>query len=392
MRPLLANPYNKGDTLFRLLVTIRLTTRSLKNRLTNRFKVPAGLINAKALANTDPTACYKAITPAHTIHHPKQPHLPAGVNSVKDSHTAPYLPEQFILEIENGRVFGEGFVITKDNKLITETSPDFHRKPDFHWLLSAGKLPKPVFIDKTVAVIASPGSGNYFHWTIDAVPRFSILRERMFDIDLFYILGNTNFQKEWLNWLGIPKEMIFVAGQQTHIWARKIILPSFAGSSGLPSKDAIDFIRGHMPPSVKISDRKLFISRAGASRRKILREHRLYPVLQGAGFEIIFPGKMTVQEQMHTFSGATHIIAPHGAELTNLVYSRPGTKVLEIFSPYYKNFCYANLATILSLDYRFILGNGQQSKMHKQIDYHHLWRNINISPTCIQKALSDLTQ
>jgi capsular polysaccharide biosynthesis protein len=39
---------------------------------------------------------------------------------------------------------------------------------------------------------------------------------------------------------------------------------------------------------------------------------------------------MTIKEQMKTFAEASHIVAAHGAGLTNLLWCQPGTKVIEI--------------------------------------------------------------
>ena len=39
---------------------------------------------------------------------------------------------------------------------------------------------------------------------------------------------------------------------------------------------------------------------------------------------------MTIKEQMKTFAEATHIVAAHGAGLTNLLWCKPETKVIEI--------------------------------------------------------------
>lgn len=63
------------------------------------------------------------------------------------------------------------------------------------------------------------------------------------------------------------------------------------------------------------------------------------------------------------FANAKIVIAPHGAGLTNLIFCKPGTKVLEIFQSHEDDtYCY--LAQVLGLDYhclkttQFIKGGG----------------------------------
>lgn len=352
------SPFKVGDGFFRALASSLMIYRRLKNRARYSFPVPSGIVKAKEYAEGHPDVNYL--------------------------HLA---PEQFILEINKGRLFGEGFVITPDNRLISDTSPDFHRHQASHWLLSAGKLPEPKIVNGTVAVLASAGSNNYFHWTLDTVPRIKLLAEKMESVDFFYIFNQSRFHKEWLQWLGIPENKILPAEKNLHIQAQRIILPSFVGDSGMPSKDALNYVRGFMPPGDSHAAKKIFISRAHSPRRKIIHEERLYPTLQDLGFKIYHPGKMNVKEQMTLFASASHVIAPHGAELTNLVYCHPQTKVLEIFSPAYINPCYRNIAVTLQLDYSCMVGK-EISCLRENSDPHHVWANIHLKEKTFRHELN----
>ena len=65
--------------------------------------------------------------------------------------------------------------------------------------------------------------------------------------------------------------------------------------------------------------------------RKIMNSDEL--VLALKGWETVALEKMTIREQMKTFAEATHIVAAHGAGLVNLLWCKPGTKVIEIQDP-----------------------------------------------------------
>lgn len=63
-----------------------------------------------------------------------------------------------------------------------------------------------------------------------------------------------------------------------------------------------------------------------------------------------------MEEQMASFKSATHVVAAHGAGLTNLVFCRPETKVLEIHVEGYVNWCYRCICAIYGLSYAFVYG------------------------------------
>ena len=71
---------------------------------------------------------------------------------------------------------------------------------------------------------------------------------------------------------------------------------------------------------------------------------------------------MSVKDQATAFAHAEMIVAPHGGALTNLIFCRPGTKVVELLSSKYPNPCYRNLCGVAILPYIGIIGNSQKSK------------------------------
>jgi capsular polysaccharide biosynthesis protein len=85
----------------------------------------------------------------------------------------------------------------------------------------------------------------------------------------------------------------------------------------------------------------------------------LLKVLAPFGFDVIDPGELSFREQVELFSQASVVIAPHGAALANLVFCRPATRILEIFSPRYVSICYWPLACINNLAYYYLIGSGR---------------------------------
>jgi len=87
--------------------------------------------------------------------------------------------------------------------------------------------------------------------------------------------------------------------------------------------------------------------------RIVIRPDTPELALKSQGFEIVFAEKLTIEEQMQLFSEAGHIIAPHGAGLSNIIACQVPVKIHEIFPDNYKLDCYARLAVQLGFDYSF---------------------------------------
>lgn len=75
---------------------------------------------------------------------------------------------------------------------------------------------------------------------------------------------------------------------------------------------------------------KLYLHRGKSVKRPLYHEEYLELKLRQRGFNIIDPANLPLSECIAMFAKADLVVAPHGAALTNLVFARPGTKVLEL--------------------------------------------------------------
>ena len=102
--------------------------------------------------------------------------------------------------------------------------------------------------------------------------------------------------------------------------------------------------------------RRIYVSRQSAQLRRPKNEAALSDMLKGLGFEAHDPGRLPFREQVALFSSAGVIVAPHGAALANLMFCRPGARVLEFFPRNYSNPCYAMMCRAMGLEYRYLFG------------------------------------
>ncbi len=246
-----------------------------------------------------------------------------------------------------------------------------------HEMFKIDELPPIEKIDGTVAVLSSLSGNFYYHWLIDVIPRFGILRQagiNLEEIDWFLINGaNRPFQEESLAMLGIPPEKLLDSDLHPHIQAEKLIVPSFPGHLDWVPQGTIDFLREKF---LKVDRRNLnnyperiYISRARADHRQILNEPEIIDYLQQHGFVTVTLEDLPFTEQIAHFAAAKVIVAPHGGGLTNLVFCHTGTKVVEFFSPNYLRTDYWMVSQLLGLRHYYLVGQSFDCYPLRQLMY-----------------------
>ncbi|WP_176706091.1 glycosyltransferase family 61 protein [Paenibacillus hemerocallicola] len=157
--------------------------------------------------------------------------------------------------------------------------------------------------------------------------------------------GASRFQDETLALLGIPREKAIRSYEGLHLKAARLVVPSLQPywlepfiANPLP-KWGTDFLREQLLKSVNPRPlsgyERIYISRGDAKHRKVLKEHEVTRVLAARGFRAISLGTMSVADQVRLFASAECIIAPHGASLTDLMFCRSGTQVVDIYPTRY---------------------------------------------------------
>lgn len=99
--------------------------------------------------------------------------------------------------------------------------------------------------------------------------------------------------------------------------------------------------------------KKAYISRRRSSR-SLINEIEIELALESHGFTILYLEDFSLSDQISLFSSLEIIISPHGAGLTNIVWSKKGLIVIELLSLNYYNGCYAALSTLCEHKYAAI--------------------------------------
>jgi len=201
-------------------------------------------------------------------------------------------PEAKVSIHQNARIWGKnGELISDSDYLIEESVNRFH-------LLTSERMQilKKLFLgqckrlDKTAAIIGGKISqGGYYHWLIDTLPRIEILKMAGIPFDFLYAGPITSsFQVDTLKSLGFPKEKILRVTDRFHVKFQKVLLPSFP-SKGLDfSPWALDCLKfAFLKSSPTRQDRKIYVSRSKAARRRVMNENVIKPLLEKHSIDYI---------------------------------------------------------------------------------------------------------
>ena len=109
----------------------------------------------------------------------------------------------------------------------------------------------------------------------------------------------------------------------------------------------------------KIGYKKIFIDRSDSSQNhcKLINNNEVIKFLKTRKYKCVKLTKFTLQDQISIFKNCSTIIAPHGAGLTNIAFSRKRTKVIEIVPKNNKNLLFKRISKINKLKYKSIYLN-----------------------------------
>ena len=214
---------------------------------------------------------------------------------------------------------------------------------------------------------ASTGAHCYYHWIVDILPRLGILQKAGITIDqLDNILVREvrlSFQSETLKRLNIRKEQILETKHNSHFTCERLLHVNINNGINLKMNRFVpEWLRYQFGSERSNKERiKLYISRPAGVRRGISNESELLPLLDARGFQIATMEGTSVKDQAELLSRADVLVSPHGGALTNMLFCRPGIKVVELFGRHVYPFYYG-LAQCCGHDYYAVLEDAEDYK------------------------------
>ncbi len=278
--------------------------------------------------------------------------------------------ERFLVEIPRGELVFEPWrcasaVVAPGPSLLHDAIPLFFHTPAEHPVRNSVFFSEPRHLPGRALLLFNDASTNFYHWCCDILPRLLVASQggrSLAEIDHFITDELPHrFHHDSLEAFGIPREKLVVGPRHRRITADVLCVPSLYDRSGMVREQSLRFVRDAILPDRSParppgSGRRIFVSRQRAHTRRIVNWEAVAPVLREFDFEDVFTEELTLREQAGIFDQAGHVVGVHGAGLTNLMFCRPGTRVLEILDEAWGYPMYWLLSARLGLDYAMMHG------------------------------------
>ena len=205
---------------------------------------------------------------------------------------------------------------------------------------------------KVLSLLAGGGANvNYHHWLFDVLPKLYLYKKinPLNTLDFLLVPNfNLEFQKTTLKILGFSENKILDSTNFRHLTADQIYAtshPRYHSTSKI-YKWHVQFLKkSFLKPIVKnkFVNEKIYLDRGQGfllknsnwhnlkdNYRLIINEEEVKSYLLSKGFQIIKSQDLSFLEQVNLFYNLKCIVTLHGAGLSNLVFCRANTKVIEI--------------------------------------------------------------
>jgi len=186
--------------------------------------------------------------------------------------------------------------------------------------------------------VVFPSTRNYYHWLIEELPL--VVRALQASPDATVIANTDGLTSRHES---VARNLRFSIQQVPKtVRLGMQVLPGRASDSWfIHPQDASllhELGRKLAVPDTD-SPRRIYISRRGVAR-SLPSEVELESLLSHEGFTILDPRAMRWEDQIAVFQRAQTVVAPHGAGLSNLVFSEPGVRAIEITNGRHYNRCF----------------------------------------------------
>jgi hypothetical protein len=225
-------------------------------------------------------------------------------------------------------------------------------------------LPPKQKIAGRVAVLNARYSHNYFHWLIEILPRVVALRRARIAADYYLVDCLSPFQRSALAALGLQPHQLIQPHFKLLLEADELVVPSFPSPDCLREFGSL-MLAGLGSSAPVRSSRRVFISRRKTGTRTLANEPQLERLLDSRGFETHFMEDYPLAKQARLIHEAEIVVATHGAGLANLVFARPGTRVIEIVPAGRFNYaCYPKRTRFFGLHHQLVFA---ECPLRKQV-------------------------
>jgi hypothetical protein len=288
--------------------------------------------------------------------------------------------DQIILGGESSEATFLNKIASEDSFLNEETGLRRAGAPDIFTLEVGDRRER--HIPGTVVVLCSAEPSNYGSFLFRVVPKLQTLTQLgLNDLPMLVWTRVPSFQR-LLQLQGVRPDQLIQHEVQSITTMDLALTPSLRNPNAYLDHESHALMQ-------RLSDRfmgprygrRLYISRlrygkTTGSKRTMLNEEQLAIRLADLNFEVIEPECLSPEDQIATFASADMIVGPSGSGMFNVVFCRPGTKVIDIESEPHWIYAHAGLFASCQLRYGLFVGSTDPTDTRP---VHRRW-TVDIEP------------
>ena len=230
---------------------------------------------------------------------------------------------------------------------------------------------------KELYVLGSNAGNNYYSNLLQFLPRIFFNKKTNIKLAI-----HRNSSNKYRNFIGsilksLNIEFTFVFLDDDFYYFIDSEFPQFFNMNA-----SIKILRNFLNPKTNVEiSKKIYVTREDSNYRKIINEDDIVTLLRGKGYRYINPQLYEIEEQIEIFSNAEKIISPHGSNLSNIIFCKPGTEVFEIAPSFSDNEKlledrYLNLSVINGLKHNKIISDTVDVENHSTLAKKYIHTNV----------------
>lgn len=307
---------------------------------------------------------------------------------IKDAEQYSYdSPDIYISKIDNaGIISGCGAIFTNKGCILDILANDKEGRVDFVTPPVCRYKRKRIYyryktVDKSIEngiMLVGVAPTNYYHFAYELISRLPFVEVHCPNKSIPILIDESSLHipqlRTMLEKINIYNRPIITIKSNVKYIVKQLIYPSMntwfpVNLVGQKKHEPYDFIVSESAvlamkniKNVIINEKtdnesrkkKVFLSRLNHGYSRFINEKEIVSLFEEYGFESVYTGDLSFEEQVKLFDEADVVAGATGAAFANIAFCRPGTKIICIIPKEYDFNLYSTIAGILELETMFL--------------------------------------
>ncbi len=244
-----------------------------------------------------------------------------------------------VYRLRDAVVAEHGLVLDREGRIYRGSIAE-HLPADLRRATEAARAADLPALPGTAILCKKPGMDNYGHWLLEMMPKYWLTRHHPALLplnltDATVIVHDAvnplrQVMADSLNFFGNPMPIITYVPDMALRVADLVVIDGLTEHGGYMSPLSIASCNKLAEAIPAGPPQLLFVSRTGADRRNFADSVAADAVARRLGWTVVHPAQRSFRTQVALFKGAIGVAGILGAGMTNMVFARPGTLVINL--------------------------------------------------------------